>query len=241
QRPKALGVRFRIEDGASFPMVDPEALFSAVQRVAKTHRGDKPQLRPESLEMLPVEEAFAEGGIRVLVSAVATEDFRAVADFVGEQLFFVARLDATGLGSVKQLPFFVVHEPGWEKAELEKTTLFLPPKSAFLRPQAFSLGGEALALYGGAAWPDSQDTELGKVGELNTSYLLVVGSPAGVSIFTRNDIVGVDELSSGVSLYRLPWLLGFLGNRSFLFDGRCTKEEDEASERYCPWILSVSP
>lgn len=244
QRPKALGVRFRIEDAASFRLVDPDAVFAAVQRVAKTHRGDKPKLAMKSLEMRPVTEVGAEGGIRVLVSAVTAKEYRAVADFVGEQLFFLARVDAFGLGAVKQLPFFVVHEPGLKEPEMdkEKGILFAPAKSAFWQVQAFTLGGESLALYGSMSWPDSQDVDLQGVGELDNTWILVVGGPAGVALFTKEDFMGVEELpGSGMKLIRTPWLLGLLGNRQLVFDGRCREQGSSSASTYCPWVLSVSP
>ncbi|MGC8917687.1 MAG: hypothetical protein ACP5NF_11995, partial [Thermoanaerobaculum sp.] len=183
---------------------------------------------------------------RVLVSAVATEDFRAVADFVGEQLFFVARLDATGLGSVKQLPFFVVHdrEVGDPSVDGEKAVVRMPPKSWMTRLRAFDLGNQQLVVFASLEWPDDQGEDLQKLPAWNTSQILVIGSVAGVSVVNHRDFrKGASALApQGLWLAPFSLLLGSPRQGALLFSGKCTSGQDRSKVlAFCPWMLSIVP
>ncbi len=111
QGAEAYGVRFRVQDASWEPLpIDGALLLPELERLARSPGGGRVRLAPASVQITPFRDMDEAGEFGVLIEAVASERFQSPVAFAGTRHFFRSRLSAEGLGTIEQLPFWIVQE-----------------------------------------------------------------------------------------------------------------------------------
>jgi len=147
--PEGFGVRYRPGDGSVEPMpIDRDDLLARLNRVARGPEGERLRLHPAGLAVVPFRDLDTDEPFWVLIEGIAAQRLGSRYQLRGTRVFFRARLDRTGLGTVQQLPFWVVQEDRADPfVDEERGVVSLP---TFLREedlQPYSLGDNDVVLW----------------------------------------------------------------------------------------------
>jgi len=124
--------------------IDRDGLLREVRRRAHGPEGDRLAIDPAGLAATPFRDPDTDEGFRVLIEALAVDEASSRTVLSGTRVFFRARLDAGGLGTLEQLPLWIVQE------ERQDLVIDEDHGARFLREedlQAFFLGDNDLALW----------------------------------------------------------------------------------------------
>lgn len=152
--PESLGCLWVVGEKQARPFpLSVEEVFLAVAKLARDPEGNRVTVHKASLSLIPVETLDPGNTGEVVVEAVAASTYESYVDFRGWRLFFHARLAATGLGTVSQLPFWVSQEAREEpELDTKRGIVRLPSFAKANVLRAFQLRARRIGLYLEAAY-----------------------------------------------------------------------------------------
>ncbi len=150
EMPVGLGVRFDLEERAWRPFaVEPAQLAGDLSRLARGPLGEKVQLAPASIQIVPFRGMDKAADFGVLIEAASSERFDSAVRFAGTRHFFRSRLSGEGLQAIEALPFWIVQE---ERADVDiravagGTAVHLPAFAKYADLQVFERGERRFAV-----------------------------------------------------------------------------------------------
>lgn len=235
--PESLGCLWVVGEKQPTPLpVSVEEMFQAIARLARDPEGNQVPVHKASLSLIPVETLDPSDTLEVLVEAVAAEAYESYVDFQGWRLFFHARLAATGVGTLRQLPFWVSQETRAEP-ELEKKRgiLRLPSfaKNNVLR--AFQLRARRIGLYLEAAYktPKPDGSLDPRAWDLSKYFVLFSGTALAQLYDLDEEVLNsvAEALTSPNLSVRPGALQAMVAPNRFAFGSICKERQGHETKR----------
>ncbi len=242
----AYGVRFVPDRDRVEPLpLDGAALLDELQRIARGPSGERLQLHPASVAIAPFRDLDDDEPFWVLVKAMSSGEYESRRVASGTRLFFRARLGSQGLGTLEQLPFWIVQEErGDVMIDEEAGVLRFPRYLVEDDLQAFSFGRNDLALHlllgFNVPRDDGSFDQRGRW--LQELFLIFSGTRTPPHIIDLNDDRLAVTLRRELSTDRLtvhPVLLSDrIGTSEFAFRAICSERRGKG-RRPCMAILGL--
>ncbi len=247
ETPTDLGVRLDLEDQAWHPLaLAPVQLASDLSRVARGVEGEKVQLHPASLQLVPFRDESQAAEFGVLIEAASAERFDSRVRFAGTRHFFRSRLGREGLGAVEALPFWIVQE---ERSDVEVrkvgggVAVHLPAFAKLFNFQVFERGERRFAVFFDLAFKVAEASGSYHPSRWSSCQLLVLFSGASVDRVLRLDHelleAAAKPLSRGERWVALAKLSDFLGKDEYAFWAFCGHRQRPRESQRCVAIASL--
>lgn len=242
----AYGVRFLPDRDRVEPLpLDGTVLLDELQRMARGPSGERLQIHPASVAIAPFRDLDDDEPFWVLVEAMSTEGYQSRRVASGTRMFFRAKLGSQGLGTLEQLPFWIVQEERGDVSIDEDTGVLRFPRYLVEDDlQAFSFGRNDLALYLllGFNFPRNDGSYDKRGRMLQELFLTFSGTRTPPHMIDLNEDRLILELRRELSTDELkvsPVLLsGRIGTSDFAFRAIC-RETRGKGRRPCMAILGL--
>jgi|GEM_PF-1924887 hypothetical protein len=245
--PVGFGVRFEVEEGAWRPLpIEPAQLASDLSRLARGTKGEKVQVAPASIQIIPFRDASQAAEFWVLIEAASSERFESAVRFAGTRHFFRSRLGAAGLGAVEALPFWIVQE---ERADVEirevggGTAVHLPAFAKYADLQVFGRGERRFAVAIDLAFKAAQADGTYHPSRWSALQVMALftGTKVDKVIRVDDDLLGAaaKPLSRGDRWVSLVKLVDSLGKNEYAFWALCGNRQRPKENQRCVAILTL--
>lgn len=237
--PSAL--RLLLTTGEVKPLAGSEAaLGRELRRAARLSSGDKVAAPLEGLAFLLPQRPLGPPPVGMVVTALARRPGGGKATV--ERVFFQTRADEQGWGSVRQLPFWVLHEEEAEpRLDGEKGLAVMPQSAAPMDLQAIALDEATVGILCSFVHHEgAEDVEKGQQREGHAWVFLAVIGKEGVELldFSRVKNAIKSLSSSDLKITPFPVYLGQVSRQELLFAALC-REEDRAERCAASVVLGM--
>lgn len=240
-----LGARWRVGDESFTPLpLSLQELVRGAEAIARDPAGERLSVAAASVSLTPVRELGPGEDMEVLLQAVSSASYRSSVRFAGTRVFFRARLGPEGLGTVSQLPLWIVQGDSQGAQVDEKTGVVRLPAFATINDlQVFGLREKTVGIWLELAFKTpradgSFDPRTWDVGKL---FVIVSGTHLD-QVFWLDDVL--DEAGQTLSSENLsvrPIVLrDRVGTRSFGFMTSCRTKGKSPRPVPCMALLSLS-
>ncbi len=246
--PVGFGVRFEVEEGAWRPLpIEPAQLASDLSRLARGPKGEKVQVAPASVQIIPFRDMDQALDFGVLIEAASGERFDSAVRFAGTRHFFRSRLGTEGLGTVEPLPFWIVQEERTD-VDVRKVdggiAVHLPPFAKYADLQVFGRGERRFAVAIHLAFKAAQADGTYHPSRWSALQLMVLFTGTQLDSLLRMDDEELLEaatkpLYQGDRWVALARLVDFLGKDEFAFWAFCGHRQRPKESQRCIAIASL--
>ena len=234
------GVLYRLPQHSVEPIpIDRRELLARMNRLARDPSGERLQIDPAGVSVLPFRDLDNDPRFWVLVEGLATTEVRSRATLTGTRVFFRARLDSQGLGPLEQLPLWIVQEERDGVLIDEDNGVLRFPRNLSVRDlQPYSLGKTDCALWLQLAFArPTEDQSPPRMFELLQTVAVFRGTgdvPEWIHLEVDPSLKErwTRQLSTGELKVRPLFLLDRVGRFTFAFSSSCKPERGSAFPCY---------
>jgi len=240
----SLGVRWRVGADDVEPMpVSVEELEQAANAIARDPTGTKLSITPASVALTPVRASSPGDDMEVLVQAVSSPNYSSSSRFAGTRVFFRARLDPHGLGTVQQLPLWIIQgDSQGADVDGKAGVVRLPAFAKINDLQVFSLREKTVGVWLELAFktPRADGSFDAKAWDIGKLFLLVSGTHLDEVVWLDDVLDDVGQALSSEKLSVRPIVLrDRVGKRSFAFMTSCRTKAKSPQPVPCMALVSL--